>query len=87
MTRFAWSDLKNEQLLQERGVVFEQIVRGELIATTLHPTRPGQHILIFVRDKYCWAVPCVMTAEVIFLKTAYPSRKFTRKYLNKEESQ
>lgn len=30
---------------------------------------------------YCWAVPCVIANDKVFLKTIYPSRKLTKKYL------
>ena len=46
-----------------------------------HPSRPNQRILLLDRAGYVWAVPFVEEDdEHLFLKTAFPSRKFTRMY-------
>ena len=56
-----------------------------------HPKRKNQYIFtiknqyiftIMIND-YVWAVPFVKSDEKIFLKTAFPSRKFTNIYKRK----
>lgn len=44
---------------------------------------PGQQILIVEINNYIFLVPFVEDDEKIFLKTIYPSRRFTRIYLSK----
>jgi hypothetical protein len=39
-----------------------------------------QYVVLF--NKYVYCVPYVVDGDVIFLKTIYPSRKLTRKYLS-----
>jgi len=40
--------------------------------------------LKFEYKKYIWTIPCIVEEEYIFLKTLFPSRKYTKKY-NKNE--
>jgi hypothetical protein len=87
--RFGWSDDKNEQLKQERNISFEQVVQafaeGRVLANLPHPnpTRyPNQRMLLVNIGGYGYAVPCVSTDEGFFLKTVYPSRQATRRYLH-----
>lgn len=61
-----------------RGVSFEEITTAELVAVIEHPRRRDQKIMLFVYQKYIWVVPFVETGTEIFLKTLYPSRKYTR---------
>lgn len=42
---------------------------------------PDQKIFIIAFGKYAYSVPFIEDEEKIFLKTIYPSRKFTKKYL------
>jgi hypothetical protein len=56
----------------------------KLVDIIRHPNRVEQQVLVYERNGYCWAVPCVVGQEGIFLKTAYPSRKMTKKYIKKE---
>jgi len=37
-------------------------------------------IMIFEYKNYVWAVPCVIEEKRVFLKTAFPSRKYTKRY-------
>lgn len=94
MKYFDWDELKNAQLLLERGICFEDvqtvIEEGKLLDNVAHPNQrryPGQRILVVELDSYAFVVPFVEDNEKIFLKTIYPSRKFTRKYLTKGEKQ
>ena len=77
MKEIAWSLLKSERLKRTRGVSFEEIVQAPLIAVKRHPTREHQYVMLFRHRGYIWVVPYVETDEGVFLKTLYPSRKYT----------
>jgi len=40
--------------------------------------RPGQRVLLVRHGGYVWAVPYVLNGDEVFLKTLFPSRKYTR---------
>ena len=84
MKKIEWNALKNEQLKRTRGVSFEEIIEEELVDILRHPIKTNQQILVYKHNDYCWAVPCVFEEDKYFLKTIYPSRKLTKKYLKKE---
>jgi hypothetical protein len=88
MKPFRWSPEKNEQLMRERTVSFEQMVvaieGGGLLDLLAHPNPakyPNQKILVVATDRYAYLVPFVEQADHYFLKTVIPSRKATRDYL------
>ena len=88
MKVFIWNTEKNETLLRERGITFEEIVQkiesGAKVIETDHPNKkkyPNQKILIVDVDGYAFLVPCVIDKEEYFLKTIIPSRKATKQYL------
>ena len=92
--RFEWSSEKNEQLKRERGISFEEIAlllgAGQLWAVTEHwnPDKyPGQRVFLVPIDTYIYAVPHVIENDVIFLKTAFRSRKLTKQYRQETEHQ
>jgi len=85
---FDWDSDKNEWLRKERDISFEQIVvaveSGDLLEVLAHPNqeRYGHQIVMLVKiDNYVYAVPTVVQKDVFFMKTAYPSRKYTAMYL------
>ncbi len=86
---FDWNEEKNEWLIAERGVSFEMCViaieQGDLLALVPneHP-RAHQKKFIVKIDEYAYVVPYVEDDEKLFLKTMFPSRKATQKYLSKE---
>ena len=93
MKPFRWSPQKNETLRAERGVSFESIVvaieAGGLLDILAHPNQakyPRQRVLVAAFDNYAYLVPFVEEADYFFLKTAIPSRKATRDYLNQGEA-
>ena len=46
-----------------------------------HPTRENQKLLTLRLGEYVYVVPCVLEPNGdLFLKTAFPSRKYKRKY-------
>ena len=88
MNIFHWDKEKNEQLKENRGVCFEQVVilmeRGDVLDIVEHPNQekfPGQKIAMVRIDDYVYLVPYVEDHEEIFLKTIIPSRKATNKYV------
>lgn len=93
MKPFRWGPEKNEQLKLERGISFENMVvaieSGGLVDILAHPNPakyPNQKVLVVASDGYAYLVPFVEEVDHFFLKTVIPSRKATRYYLNKDES-
>ena len=80
MKELRWSLLKSERLKRARGASFEDLVQSKLIAVKRHPTKAHQDILLFEYRGYVWVVPYVTSEREIFLKTLYPSRKYTKLY-------
>ena len=80
MGNVKWNDLKNRKLKNTRGVSFEDILSSKFIGLFEHPKRKHQFLLLYEYKNYVWVVPCIINRKNIFLKTLYPSRKFTRKY-------
>lgn len=79
-----WDPLKNDCLKRTRGVSFEEIVRAAFVATIEHPKREHQKFLLFEINDYIWVVPYVRNGDEIFLKTAFPSRVYTKKWIRGE---
>lgn len=75
-----WNELKNKRLKRTRGVSFEEILGARLIGISENPARSGQRLILYDYRNYVWVVPCVETESEIFLKTLYPSRKYTKIY-------
>lgn len=58
---------------------------GGLLDILAHPNPskyPNQKVLVVASEGYAYLVPFVEQEDYFFLKTAIPSRKATRKYLN-----
>jgi uncharacterized DUF497 family protein len=88
MKPFNWNRDKNQQLQQQRGITFDDIIKsieqGNLLDVIKHynPDKyPKQKIFIVKIDNYVYLVPFVENDSEIFLKTIIPSRKMTKKYL------
>jgi uncharacterized DUF497 family protein len=79
-----WNPEKNEILKRERGISFEEIVylieSGQVIGIEENAGHPDQKIYILEIGNYAIIVPYVENDDEIFLKTAFPSRKYTQKY-------
>ncbi|MBU2574779.1 MAG: BrnT family toxin [Elusimicrobia bacterium] len=73
-----WDPGKSERLKRERGVSFEEIIHAELVGALKHSKRANQNILLFRHKGYIWIVPYVSRDGEIFLKTLFPSRKYTK---------
>ena len=80
MKEVRWDALKSARLKQARGVSFEELIHGKLVAVKQHPARPHQRLLLIEFRKYIWVVPFVESEGEIFLKTLFPSRKYTQLY-------
>lgn len=86
---FDWSVDKNRQLIDERGVSFEQVLTaimdGALLDVRRHPNQeryPFQMVYYVEINDYVYVVPLVVRGDgSAFLKTIIPSRKATRDYL------
>ncbi len=80
---------KNQQLIAQRGISFEEVIAaldsGKLLDVVEHHNKEKySHQKIYVIDMngYVYLVPYVMKDEhTVFLKTVFPSRKLTKAYL------
>jgi uncharacterized DUF497 family protein len=88
MVVFDWDNDKNEQLKKERGISFEQIVfliLNDCILDILdHPNKTkyrDQKLYVIDVDGYAYIVPFEDYGGIRLLKTIFPSRKYTQKYL------
>lgn len=83
-----WNAEKNQELMEARGVSFEDVVfylqQGTLLDDLEHPNSEkysNQRIFVLEIDEYVYLVPYVEDRNEIFLKTIIPSRKATKQYL------
>jgi uncharacterized DUF497 family protein len=92
--RFLWNENKNELLKQQRKISFEQIVLSienkQIVDVMEHPNQDkykGQIFILVERDNYIYVVPASISesGEECHLKTIYPSRKYTNKFLRSKE--
>lgn len=90
--KIAYNEAKNLLLKEKRGVCFEDVVKaikqGKILDDLKHRQKSryyNQRILVIEIEKYAYAVPYVYSEKkgTIFLKTVYPSRVLTKKYLRK----
>lgn len=91
MKIYNWSADKNQQLIVERNVSFEEAVfnieRGGLLDGIAHPNASvyrNQRIFVVGMKDYVYLVPYIESEAEVFLKTTIPSRKFTKLYLGGE---
>lgn len=85
---FDWNEEKNAQLKKERNIGFERIViaieEGSILDILEHPNREkysNQVLIILEIERFAYVVPAVKGKECWFLKTIFPSRKYTDEYL------
>jgi hypothetical protein len=84
MKELSWSREKSALLKKERGLSFDELVGGRFLGVEHNPSRVHQRLMLFEIRGYVWVVPYVETDDRYFLKTAFPSRKHTKKYLKGE---
>jgi uncharacterized DUF497 family protein len=77
-----WDPKKNEILKRERGISFEEIAylieSDQVIGIEENPGYPNQKMYVLEIDNYAVIVPYVENDDEIFLKTVFPSRKYTK---------
>ena len=88
MKHINWNPHKNQQLIKDSDLSFEDVVyylrEDRVIDDIKHPNSekyPNQRIFVLDIDGYIHLVPYVEDRNKIFLKTVIPSRKATKKYL------
>lgn len=86
---YDFSAEKNQQLIRERCISFDEIIAalgdGKLLDVLEHPnSEKYAHQKMYVVDinGYIYLIPFVRQSENrVFLKTIFPSRKLTKFYL------
>lgn len=88
MKYFDWDEEKNQKLKDERGISFADIQiafeEGRVLDVIDHPNKKkyaNQQMLIVEIEEYVYLVPFVEDEDKYFLKTIFPSRKMTKKYI------
>jgi uncharacterized DUF497 family protein len=91
---FYWDNDKNEQLKRKRGISSEQIVflilNDRILDILEHPNKMqyrDQKLYVINVDNYAYVVPFEDRKGIRFLKTIFPGRKYTQKYLRREGEQ
>lgn len=90
---YEFSAEKNQQLINERGISFEEVIaaieEGALLDILPHfnPTKYAhQEIYVININEYVYVVPFIRKDKnTIFLKTIFPHRKLTKQYLRGEK--
>lgn len=89
-----FNEEKNQVLLATRGICFDNVIEAiknnDVLANKKHHNQKFKHeyILVIKIETYAYAVPYVINPakQEIFLKTIYPSRALTRKYIQGEKN-
>ena len=88
MNNIVWDKEKNEKLILERNISFEEISQmimdDQYMDIIENPVREGQMYFVMYIHDYTWVVPFIVDKDDnIVLKTAYQSRKYHKKYKGK----
>ncbi len=89
--QYDFSAEKNQQLIKERGISFEEVIaaisEGAVLDILPHPNPakyPNQKIYVLNLNNYVCLVPFIRKDEnTVFLKTIFPHRKLTKQYLKR----
>jgi len=87
MKRYEWNEEKNNTLIKTRNVSFQKVItiisKGKIldVIRSKNPKYKHQKRYIIKINEYVYVVPFVEDEDKIFLKTIYPNRKLTKKYL------
>ena len=83
---FRWNHEKNQQLITDRDISFDEIVQavldGLVVNDSPHPNQVKyghQRIMTIFLREYVYLVPYVIDGNDFFLKTIIPSRKALKK--------
>ena len=68
--------------LSECAVAIEE---GRILDDIQSPSRPNQRMFILEIEGYAFVVPYVFDEHSVFLKTMFPSRMHTAKYLRTQQ--
>lgn len=88
MKPFDWDEEKNAILKIQRDVCFEDIITaiesGNFLDVTKNTNKkyPNQRVIVVNIENYAYVVPFAEDKKKYFLKTIFPSRKMTKKYLS-----
>lgn len=91
---FDYNSEKNKWLKENRGIGFDEIIsaisEGRVLENIKNPNSKkysNQRMLVIRVGSYAFAVPYVIdkVRKVTFLKTCWPSREFTRKYIKNDK--
>ena len=92
--QLSWSDEKNRQLLEIRGLSFEDVAiaikNDRILNDGPHPNTerfPHQRMLVVEIGGYACEVPYVTDGEKVFLKTIFQSRNARRRYSKEQENE
>ena len=80
-----WDPEKNNWLVLNREISFEdvseKIMNKEYIDIIDNPARENQQCFVMRIEEYIWIIPFLIDEdENIILKTAFPSRKYNKRY-------
>jgi uncharacterized DUF497 family protein len=80
-----WDEDKNDKLNADRGISLDEIatliLQKQYIDIVKHPKPSGQWMFIVPINAYIHVVPFVLDSNGnIVLKTAFPSRKFHKRF-------
>jgi uncharacterized DUF497 family protein len=83
-----WDNDKNDWLKLNRNISFEEIseriLNQEYEGIVENPNRKQQQYFVININNYIWLIPFLLDEnDNIILKTAFPSRKFNKKYGDK----
>ena len=90
--RTEYNQEKSLVLKSTRGIDFEDVIKAidknQILDDIDHFNKkryPNQRILVIEINNYVYAIPYIIDKKrkVVFLKTIYPNRKLTKKYLKK----
>jgi hypothetical protein len=87
--KFRFNETKNQLLKATRGVGFDEAIeaikQGGLLADIVHPSleHARQRLYIVNINNYAYGLPYIIEedGQSLFLKTLYPSRVLTKKFL------
>lgn len=90
--QYDFSAGKNQKLISERGISFEEVIAAlnddRLLDIIRHHNQVNyghQQMYVVNIDNYVYLIPFVKKDEnTVFLKTIFPSRKLTNCYLGKK---
>ncbi len=86
---YSFSAEKNALLKAERGVNFDDVIfllENDCLLEISHnksSNHLNQEIMVIKINEYAYIVPFVRNDDEVFMKTIYPSRIMTEKYLRK----